>query len=214
MRGASLADAALKRVCAAIADSGIAIEPEFLAESLVGALAAEARRRDSAGEFHTARIGRADERVERLDVRGDRTAWLGERARTPAEVALFDALGTLRVALNEAMFLGLFSFEGHYAIYPPGAFYRRHRDRLRADDERMLSCVLYLNDAWTRADGGALRIHLDQGRTRDLLPVGGTLVCFLSERYEHEVLPARRERLAVSGWFRRRSTIDRVGPGL
>ena len=35
-------------------------------------------------------------------------------------------------------------------------------------------------------------------------PAGGTLVAFLSDRVEHEVLPARRDRIAVSGWFRRR----------
>ena len=39
----------------------------------------------------------------------------------------------------------------------------------------------------------------------DVQPLGGTLVCFLAERFEHEVLPARRERLSVTGWFRARS---------
>ena len=39
---------------------------------------------------------------------------------------------------------------------------------------------------------------------RDVLPVAGTLVCFLSDRFDHEVLPATRERLALTGWFRRR----------
>jgi hypothetical protein len=34
---------------------------------------------------------------------------------------------------------------------------------------------------------------------------GGTLVVFLSDRFPHEVLPARRERLSLAGWFRRRS---------
>jgi SM-20-related protein len=27
---------------------------------------------------------------------------------------------------------------------------------------------------------------------------------FLTERFEHEVLPATRERLSITGWFRRR----------
>jgi SM-20-related protein len=35
-------------------------------------------------------------------------------------------------------------------------------------------------------------------------PVGGTLVAFLSERFHHEVLPARRERYSLTGWFTRR----------
>jgi SM-20-related protein len=35
-------------------------------------------------------------------------------------------------------------------------------------------------------------------------PCAPTLVAFLSERFEHEVLPARRERLSLTGWFGRR----------
>lgn len=202
---ATVADAAVARICAAIADDRVAIEPKFLAAHAVYALAAEARRRDAAGEFHAARVGRGGQRIERRDIRGDRTLWLDERAPTPAEVALWDVLAELRVAINEATLLGLFGFEGHYSLYPPGTFYRRHRDSSRDDDARVLSCVLYLNTAWTAADGGALRLYLGAGETRDVLPVAGTLVCFLAPRYEHEVLPASRERLAVSGWFLRRT---------
>src|SRR5258706_946094 len=73
---ASLAEAALARVCTAIAEDRMAVEPDFLAPPIVRALAMEARRRDATGDFHAARIGRGRERVERTDVRGDRTAWL------------------------------------------------------------------------------------------------------------------------------------------
>jgi SM-20-related protein len=204
MSTASAVDAALSRVCTAIAEHGMAIEPEFLSAPVVSGLAAEARRRDAAGEFHAARVGRGHERVERRDVRGDRTAWLDQRASVPEEIALRAALEKLRFALNQSQLLGLLSFEGHYAIYPTGAFYRRHRDRFRDDDARVLSCILYLNDDWMRVDGGALRIHLGGGQAQDVLPIGGTLVCFLAERYEHEVLPTSRERFAVTGWFLRR----------
>ena len=99
----------------------------------------------------------------------------------------------------------MFTFEAHYAIYPRGGFYRRHRDRFHDDDARVLSCVLYLNEGWSPEHGGALRLHLDGNESRDVLPAGGTLACFLSERFEHEVLPATRERLALTGWFRRRA---------
>jgi SM-20-related protein len=63
--------------------------------------------------------------------------------------------------------------------------------------------VLYLNEGWTAEDGGALRLHLPGG-PRDVLPSAARLVAFLSERFEHEVLPAQRERLSLTGWFRRR----------
>ena len=99
---------------------------------------------------------------------------------------------------------GLAEYEGHYALYPPGASYARHRDRFRDDDTRVLSCVLYLNEGWRREDGGALRLYVEGGRAIDVRPEGGTLVAFLSGRFDHEVLPARRPRLALTGWFRRR----------
>ncbi len=202
---ANVVDSAVARVCTAIADARFAIVPDFLPAPVVASLAAEARRRDASGEFRAARIGRGKDRVERSDIRSDRTLWLDEYSPAPAERLLWSALETLRVGLNESTYLGLFAFEGHYALYPPGAFYRRHRDCLRDDDARVLSCVIYLNEAWTAADGGALRLHVSAGDARDILPDGGTLVCFLADRYDHEVLPATRERLAVTGWFRRRS---------
>jgi SM-20-related protein len=201
----TMADASVAPVCAAMVAETCAVVPDFLPAAAVTALAAEANRRDAAGEFRPARIGRGRDRIERADIRGDRTLWLDEQSPAPAERPLWQALERLRVALNETTFLGLSAFEGHYALYPPGAFYRRHRDCFRNDDARMLSCVLYLNDAWTAADRGALRIYLSPTDVCDVLPVGGTLVCFLSDRYEHEVLPATRERLAITGWFRRRS---------
>ena len=201
---ATVADASIARTCAAVAADSRAVIPEFLPDPLVVALAATARRREAAGEFRAARIGRGMDRVERGDIRGDRTLWLDDQAHDPAERALAQVLERLRVALNETTFLGLIAFEGHYALYPPGAYYRRHRDRFRDDDTRVLSCVLYLNEAWTTRDGGMLRIYLPKNQSSDILPLGGTLVCFLAERFEHEVLPATRERLSIAGWFRRR----------
>ena len=204
MSDAAVADSALASVCAAIAADGYSIVPDFLPPLAVAGLAGEAWQRDHAGEFHPARVARAEQRAERGDIRGDRILWLDERTPAPAERALWRALGSLRAALNEACFLGLFAFEGHYALYPPGAFYRRHRDRFRDDDARVLSCVLYLNQEWSAADGGALRFYVSEHAWRDILPFGGTLVCFLAADYEHEVLPTGRERLAFTGWFLRR----------
>lgn len=195
----------IARASAAIVADGLAVVAGFASTALVGALASEARRRDAAMEYRAGGIGRGTRRVERSEVRGDRICWFDERALSPPERSLWDALEALRLELNRAALLGLFSLEAHYAIYPPGAFYRRHRDRFRDDDARAISWALYLNEAWTGADGGALRIHLPHGGIRDVLPAGGTLACFLAERFEHEVLPPARERLSVTGWFRRRS---------
>jgi SM-20-related protein len=200
--------AAIDRICAAIADEGIAVEADFLPQANVAKLVNEARERDAAGEFHAAGVGRGAARVQRSDVRGDRILWLDQGLASSSQQPVWQALDALRLALNETLLLGLFSFEGHYALYPPGACYRRHRDQFRgaaaSSDIRVISCAIYLNENWALTDGGALRIY-DGERVRDVLPVAGTLVCFLSDRFEHEVLPATRERLALTGWFRRRA---------
>ncbi len=47
----------------------------------------------------------------------------------------------------------------------------------------------------------------DENRQEQVLPIAGRLVCFLSDRFIHEVLPARRERLSLSGWFRKRDSL-------
>jgi len=200
--------AATDRICAAIADEGCAVEADFLPQAAIAALADEARARDAAGEFHVAGVGRGSARMQRSDVRGDRILWLDQSSAGLVQQPFWQALDALRRALNETLQLGLFSIEAHYALYPPGAFYRRHRDQFRgrasSSDVRVISCAMYLNEDWTSADGGALRMYDDE-RVRDVLPVAGTLVCFLSDRFEHEVLPATRERLALTGWFRRRA---------
>jgi SM-20-related protein len=38
-------------------------------------------------------------------------------------------------------------------------------------------------------------------RTKDFLPMAGRLVIFRSDEIEHEVLPATRERLSITGWI-------------
>jgi SM-20-related protein len=197
--------ATVASIVEAIAADGLAVARGAIPEMLVRALCDAGRQRDAAGEFHGAAVGRGAARIERTDVRGDRIRWLEPWDAQPAETALFALVDALRVAVNEALYLGLFEFEGHYAIYPPGAGYARHLDRFRDDDARVLTLIVYLNDGWTDAHCGALRVECGDGGTHDVAPEGGTLVAFLSDRFPHEVLPASRERLAFTGWFRRRA---------
>ena len=129
-------------------------------------------------------------------------------ALTPAQTRYWQRIQTLRIELNRVLLLGLDELEAHYALYPPGARYARHCDRFRDDDARVLSSVLYLNPDWREEDGGALRLYLgatSQNPPLDIYPYAGTLVLFLSTEFEHEVLPAMRERLGIAGWLRRRA---------
>ncbi len=187
---------------AALRARGWQVVPGFLADGIVDALASECRALDAAAALSAATTGRSVARTAKT-LRGDRTRWFDDTALSPQQQAYWDAMQALRETLNRRLLLGMETLEAHYALYPAGAGYARHRDRFRDSDARVLSSVIYLNREWQADDGGALRLHLSDGPT-DVLPVGGTLVLFLSDEIEHEVLPARRERLSIAGWFRRR----------
>ena len=165
----------------------------------------EAADHAAAGRLHAAATGRADGR-QFAGLRGDATLWLDDPACGPAARALLSALDTLRGDLNRRLLLGLDEVEAHFAHYPPGAGYARHRDRFRSDDARVLSLVVYLNADWPDDAGGALRLHLPEG-ARDIAPRLGTVAIFLSDTVEHEVLPANRARFSVAAWFRRRARL-------
>jgi SM-20-related protein len=200
-------EAAIASAAAAVTNRGYAVVPRFLPARNVAALREECLSRWRAGELGRAGIGRAAGQQRRTEIRGDHILWLDEASGTPPVAAYLGALERLRRAMNESLLLGLFEFEGHFAVYPPGTFYRRHLDRFSDDDARVLTCILYLNDDWVPEDGGQLRVHFDAAEppaSCDVLPSGGTLVMFLSADFPHEVLPARRERMAITGWFRRR----------
>jgi SM-20-related protein len=203
-----LNDARHEQITGGLADRGFVVVPGFLARQPVTALRGEGARRRAAGEFHAATVGRAGNAKCDASIRGDSICWLGGRASTAPERALLGHLHALSIALNGALFLGIAEVEAHYACYPPGAGYMRHVDRFRDDAARVISVVLYLNDDWREADGGALRIYATRDAHEpacELLPRGGTLVAMRSEAIAHEVLPAIAERWSIAGWLRRRT---------
>ncbi|BCX81450.1 SM-20-related protein [Methylomarinovum caldicuralii] len=193
---------------AALAGPGWGVIDDFLPSSLWQALADSAQRRLAAGEFRAASIGRGG-RVQTV-IRGDTIRWLEAGDADAAERDFFTLVERLRQAINRRLWLGLLDFECHYARYPAGARYRRHLDRPHRRTERTVTLVCYLNAGWRAEEGGALRLYLDEDRSVEVLPQGGRAVVFLSERFEHEVLPARRPRLALTGWYRQRLHGGRV----
>ena len=197
-------DPAVEGILEALAGPGWCVVPGFLTEAETAALGDECHHAHGQGGFHAAGVGRGQAKV-RSEIRGDQVRWIEQGQAGPALTATLTKLESLRQAVNQSLFLGLFDVELHFAIYPPGAGYQRHLDRFRDDDRRSLTVILYLNRDWTEEDGGLLRFWPEaEAQPIDILPAGGTLVTFLSERFWHEVLPARRERLSLTGWFRRR----------
>ncbi len=186
-----------------LASQGWTVLPDFLRTDAVAALRDEAENLWAAGRFREAGVGRAAGYAVREDLRGDRIFWLDGDGAPQAQGRFRPEIERLRLDLNRELFLGLVSFEGHYAVYPPGARYEAHRDRFGTSDERAISCTLYLNSGWTARHGGELRLHA-AGRHLDIQPRGGTLVLFRSDTVLHEVLPATRPRFSLTGWLRRR----------
>jgi SM-20-related protein len=188
---------------AALRVDGFSVRDQFLAPPQVRALRECAEARRGRGEFRAAQIGSERNTQRREEIRGDFTCWMASPLR-PAEQTLMDELEALRLDLNREAVLGLFELELHYAWYPPGAGYSRHIDQPQGRAHRKVSMVLYLNEDWAAGAGGELRIFGMAGGPRDIQPLAGRMVCFLSAGREHAVLPTQRDRLSISGWFRTR----------
>jgi len=158
------------------------------------------------GDFKPAGVGRGPTRQVREEIRGDHVLWL-EAGEASAEQEIYLAkLETLRLALNQRFFLGLFEFEGHFAIYPQGAFYKPHLDRHAGTSQRIVTIILYLNPHWQPGDGGELKLWTTPGDKVGAFvliePRMGTIVCFMAGDFWHEVLPATKTRMSITGWFR------------
>ncbi len=186
-----------------IAQSGYLLIDDFLAPDIIQSLAQQTRNLHQQGAMQTASTGL---NKHKSSIRGDHIHWLedGSEYTSPAQQKYFAAMQDIQQTLNRELFLGLFSLEAHFALYPAGAGYAKHLDQLQGKPDRKISSILYLNQDWQTSDGGALRLYLENDSFMDISPIAGRLVLFLSERFMHEVLPAQRERLSLTGWFKTR----------
>ena len=157
---------------------------------------------DERQRFQPARIGRGAERQQLDAVRGDVICWLDDG--DGIDHAYLVWMERLRSGLNEALYLGLFDYECHYAIYCAGASYARHSDVLNGHRNRVLSTVFYLNEDWQLGDGGELVLFAPEGDAiiDTVNPTFGKMIIFLSESVPHAVLTACKQRRSIAGWFR------------
>ncbi|WP_444922266.1 2OG-Fe(II) oxygenase [Microbulbifer sp. CnH-101-G] len=195
-----------------LTEQGYSIRHAALPESLSNALFTY-QQEMNAEKFIDAGIGRGDDYLLNEFVRTDEICWITGESATGRD--WLNWAGQLQVYLNRRLFLGLFSFESHFAHYRPGDYYKRHYDAFRGEANRVLSLVVYLNPGWNTADAGELVLYKDeQDRAgTKVTPLMGTVVTFLSEEFPHEVLPANRDRYSIAGWFRVNTSVtDRVDP--
>lgn len=194
----------LETLAASLQAQGFAVLPLAFPAKLVDALYTEQANLFDAGLARPAAIGHGHTRKLAPATRGDQILWLDPSALTLPQTQYWQAIVRLREHLNREFFLGLNDFEAHFARYPVGSRYARHRDIFRDDDKRRVSCTLYLNRGWQPSDGGCLRLYPPATPPVDILPQAGTLAVFLARDLEHEVLPPRRTRHSLTGWLKSR----------
>jgi len=195
-------DAQLNRIASTLSECGYVALDKALPDEFCRQLAYEARNGMQA-YYREAGVGRGGLPLQDKNIRGDQITWLS--GQTPVQSEWLHHMEALRVALNERLFLGLFSFESHYAHYAPGTFYQKHLDAFRGRSNRILSTVFYLNEAWQSNWGGELGLYSEHNQ-EELLekvePMFGRMVIFLSDTFPHEVKAASKDRYSIAGWFR------------
>ena len=189
----------LDKIAEQLKNIGYIVLQQPLPEALMQAL--QERCFDD-GRFLPAHVGRGEKKQQVTLLRGDVTRWLDEF--DDVDRAYLAWMDELRSGLNERLFLGLFDYEGHYAMYQPGTGYAKHLDALKGKKNRILSTVLYLNQDWQEDDGGELLLYEPDSRNllATVVPEFGTMIIFLSEVFPHEVTLSRNTRRSIAGWFR------------
>jgi SM-20-related protein len=187
-------------------EKGWSVIDHYIPEIFRAALLEEQRDILRHGQFRHAGIGTGESFAIKPEIRSDKVFWMEKDQLTTLQQAYWDMMDQLRQEINQRCFLGLRSFESHFAMYPPGSFYVRHLDQFQAVAYRVVTVILYLNDTWADENGGELRMYFQTGSGEethvDISPEGGKLVVFLSGEIPHEVLPTNKERVSITGWFK------------
>ncbi|MFT4638860.1 MAG: SM-20-related protein [Verrucomicrobiales bacterium] len=201
--------AAMDLLAEAIADPGYGIFPDFLVPSLGRDLIGLVRDKIADDELKRAGIGKGIAAKVRSEIRTDSIFWLNSEDAAPTTGIWLKAMDALCAHFRAALFLPVWSYEGHLASYPPAGFYKPHLDQHQSSLARQVSIITYLNKDWNESDGGQLRLFTESrdGPYIDVIPQLGTAVIFRSADFWHEVLPAKQTRLSLTGWLRGRDEV-------
>lgn len=188
---------ALEHLLDSIAEKGWYVWDDFLTLEQVKLL-----KNCASDDWQRARIGRNEDTQRASEIRRDKIQWLDSDMGQPVQDYL-ERMEFIRREVNQALFLGLFEYEAHFAQYEVGDFYKKHLDAFRGNESRKLTTVFYMNEDWRDANGGELKVYdLNDQLIQTIAPIAGRLVVFLSEQFPHEVLPAHAKRYSIAGWFR------------
>jgi hypoxia-inducible factor (prolyl hydroxylase) len=147
-------------------------------------------------------------------IRNDRVIWVNGCEEGCEEIN--NLIQTLCSVITNSSRLSLYSNNGldkvviskrtkaHVACYPGnGTRYIKHVDNPNGDG-RVITAIYYLNKSWnTKRDGGLLRMFPAGVETvANIEPLFDRVLFFWSDRRNpHEVLPAYRNRFAITVWY-------------
>lgn len=179
----------------------IGIAPSFLTQKLSAGLQQNILQLQNDELMTAAGIGNDAVKDTSQQMRTDQIYWLDKKHANQFENDFLQQAEDFINYLNETCYAGINDYEFHYAVYPEGSFYKRHKDQFKNNDQRKFSLITYLNEDWQSADGGQLQVYQNNS-TQQVQPHSQTAVFFKSNETEHEVLKANRSRMSISGWLK------------
>ncbi|MFW5759578.1 MAG: 2OG-Fe(II) oxygenase [Cyclobacteriaceae bacterium] len=187
-----------------LVENNYAVIDDFINKEEAGVLKNSMFHRNGTGDFKVAGIGSNHLHQVNRKIRGDSISWIDwETALEPTRNYL-NKVKDLMQYLNRTCYLGLKDFEAHFAVYPPGSFYKRHLDQFRHNDHRKITFITYLNHDWQEEDGGEICLYIPTEKGEQsvkFLPEAGRFLLFKSNLLEHEVKITQRERYSITGWM-------------
>lgn len=155
------------------------------------------------GEMYPAGIGKKFDFQKNTLVRGDLIKWFDENTNDKYERLLLDKINRFIVYLNRTCYTAINASEFHYATYEVNSFYKRHLDQFKSEKGRKFSLIIYLNENWSKKNGGKLSLYINESKIDDVYPLENRAVFFKSDELEHEVHPSfTRNRISIAGWLK------------
>ena len=195
-------EASFEELISSFIENKIGISKDFLSETLAEKLKNNLLNLYKEQELKSAGIGHFGSFAKNKEIRSDVIYWLDKKNNNPYEMEFFALIEDFITYLNKECFTGIKSYEFHYALYQPGAFYKKHFDQFQDINNRQFSMITYLNLDWVESDGGELKIY-DEDKSQIISPTNRKTVFFKSNELEHEVLVTNKLRLSMTGWLRK-----------
>lgn len=138
------------------------------------------------------------------NIRSDHILWIEDHLTHATQHT--QTLLQLGQQFNRHFYSNIREIEAHFACYQSGEFYALHRDNPQQKNNRILSCVFYLHDAWQADWGGQLRLQDKHHQWHIIEPQSNRIAIFQSDLL-HEVLAAQQQRLSITAWLRSQENI-------